>query len=277
MEKFRMSARLKLAGAAVALAVALAVAPAVETLGSVVSAAGKAATKRAVGAAERQGVRRAATGKARQVPLTPAEISALRNQHLKLDRQTLDLIEKRYGGYIPAERLQQVKGRPSTFLDKKNYQACLQKACPEIPKHERSTFVGHYDPRSDRIHIDRNQELLPRIVAHERLHQLSHPRFKERFNREFDEGTTDYFSANVRGDLHIPEVAVGYQSRETIEMLSSRVGEQTIARAYFRGEIRQLEKAVDQELGRGAMSAIARYVEKEDFHAAQQIIKRGVW
>ena len=57
----------------------------------------------------------------------------------------------------------------------------------------------------------------------------------------------------------------------------SCVGEQTIARAYFRGEIRQLEKAVDRELGPGAMSTIAGYVEKENFPAAQQIIKRGVW
>ncbi len=272
-----MSARLKPASIAIVLAMVLVVAPAAEAFGSVVSQVGKAATKRAVGTAERQGARRAATGQAIKAPPVSAEMAALRKQHLKLDRQTLDLIEKRYGHYIPAERLQQVKSRPNAFLDKKNYQACLQKACPEIPKDERSTYVGHYDPQRDKIYADRNQVLLPRIVAHERLHQLSHPRFKDRFKREFDEGTTDYFSANVRGDLHIPEIAVGYpQSRETIGLLSSRVGEQTIARAYFRGDIRQLEKAVDQELGPGAMSAIARYVEKEDFHAAQQIIKRGV-
>jgi hypothetical protein len=58
-------------------------------------------------------------------------------------------------------------------------------------------------------------------------------------------------------------------------MLEARIGEQQLARAYFRGETDTLRRGIDRQLGSGTFNALTRALQHGDYHRAEALLKYG--
>jgi hypothetical protein len=202
------------------------------------------------------------------------EARALSRVLADLDRSTLAQIERRFGKNLSAEQLRSARQAPTQFLPHDRYQRRLREVYPGLSAAERQQVVGD---TTRRPHVDRNQVLLPRTVAHERVHQLRDPRFRAQVGRGLDEGTTEYLATKVSGDLGIRNLPQGYPAeRRVVQMLSARVGDEQIAKAYFKGEVEALRRSVDGQLGTGAFDKVAKLTAEARFAEAEEILKRGV-
>lgn len=203
------------------------------------------------------------------------ERNALVQQLKQLDQSMLIRLEARYGQQIPAEAIARARVSSTRFLEERAYQGHLKSTYPDISREEIRSVVGDTHTRSLRITVKSNQAALPRVVAHERAHQLSHPAFRRRLGADLDEGATDYMAARVSNEMHVPELAVGYPAERGLAgMLAARVGEAPLARAYFRGEFDQLARALDDDLGPGTFAALERHLQRRELDAARKLLMR---
>lgn len=227
--------------------------------------------KRIVGRQAASSALKAAPGKG---VLTQAEKQALQKELLELDRNTIVRIESKYGQYIDPARLGAAKNCRSCFLDKRQYDKHLKRAYPELSAEERAGIVGDYLKRP---YVNHNKIDVPSTLAHERLHQMSSNGRGAPFGGRFGEGITEQFAGRVYGDLGIRGAPAAYSAeRRVIQMIEARVGEAPVARAYFRGETKQLQQALDNQLGKGAFNGIVQNIERGHMDIAEQILKRGL-
>lgn len=119
--------------------------------------------------------------------------------------------------------------------------------------------------------------VLSRTVAHERLHQLGDPRFRGTLGSRLDEGATEHLASRISGDLAIRDLPRAYPAEgRIVQMLEAGVGDQALARAYFRGEMEPLRRAVDRQLGRGALDTISKLTEQGRFQEAEKVLTQGL-
>lgn len=200
------------------------------------------------------------------------ERAALGRELRHLDEATLARIERRFGAHLAPERLRQAQATPSQFLAHGPYQGQLRRAYPELSAGERQGVLGNY--RDGRTYLDRNQVRLPRVTAHERLHQLADPRFRAQAGSRLDEGVTEHFAGRIYGDLGLRELPRIYpQEGRVVQQLRARVGEPLLARAYFRGELTPLRHALDGQLGRGRFDDLVGALARGDYRRAEALLK----
>lgn len=211
--------------------------------------------------------------KNRQLEKCDSQEQVTLQRHLrKLDRATLDEIERKFGQYIPQGRVERLRQEPARFLNHEDYNRHLRDSSVESSETKR--VLGDVNGR---VYVDREHILVPRTLAHERLHQVSDKLYGGMLGREMDEGTTEHFASKLRGDLHLVNTGRCYpEQRKLVEMLSSRVGDDTIARAYFQGNWTRFQNEVDGQLGDGALAEISGLVKQSKFKDAEEIIKKGV-
>lgn len=236
-------------------------------LGGVFSAVAKSAANKTLA----RGAEHAAVDRASADAMRAAAEAAMRQQMEGLDRKTLDTIAKRYGAYVNRERLASARGCPSCFLDAKAYDRALARVDPKLSPEERQAVVGFY---LDKTVVNMDRRHLTRTVAHERLHQLASPAFRQHGGAALDEGATEYFAARIYPGMGLPEHAPAYpEAFRLFEQLGARFGEERLAKAYFGGRVTELARMVDAELGRGAFASIARAAEANRFDEAMQIVR----
>jgi len=254
-------------GAALAIAATVAAFSPAAVLGGVFSTLAKSAANKTLA----RDVERAAVGRAAADAARASAGAAMRRQLEGLDRKTLDTIAKRYGIYMDRQRLARAQGCRSCFLPDEAFDRALARANPELSAAERRQIVGYYQ---DQTVVNMNSRHLTRTVAHERLHQLASPAFRQRGGAVLDEGATEYFAARIYPGMGLPEYGPAYpESFRLFERLSARFGEERLAKAYFSGRVDELARAVDGELGRGAFASIARAAEAHRFDEAMQIVR----
>ena len=206
--------------------------------------------------------------------LTQAEKQALQRELLELDRRTLARIETKYGQYIDPARLSAAKNCKSCFLDKRQYDEHLKRAYPELSAKERTGIVGDYLKRP---YVNHNRTDVPSTLAHERLHQLSSNGRGAPFGGRFGEGITEHFANRIYGNLGIRGIPPAYPAeRRVIQMIEARVGEGPIAQAYFRGDTRSMQQALDRQLGPGAFDTVIRYTERGRTDLAERVLRHGL-
>lgn len=215
-------------------------------------------------------VPRASTGVAKEA----SERAALQKQLRALDDHARARLERRYGADIASSRLREARTTGTRFLDHGEYQRQLRRNYPEMPAGQRRYVVGNYV--NSKTYVDRNQVTLPRTTAHERVHQYANPRYRSEAGSRLDEGTTEYFASRAYGDLRLRDMPVAYpRERRLVEMMSARVGDRPLARAYYRGATAPLRKQLDGQLGAGAFDDVARAAERADYGTAERILKYG--
>jgi len=216
-------------------------------------------------------------GKAQAGTLSKAEAAALRRELMKLDKDTLDRIARVYGKYIPENSMRAARSVSTRFYSHDAYQAHLKKMYPDMTAAQRKDVTGNTEMLT---YVDKNQPLLPRVVAHERLHQLSEfVDTKRKVGMNLHEGMTEFLARRVYGDMSIKGLPIPYPRKtEVVEVLAARVGKERIAKAYFRGgkSFQVLKEDFDEQLGRGAFDAFVEAMKKERYGDAIKIIKRGV-
>jgi len=230
--------------------------------------------------------RRAASGALKKIkPVTPpvikesltvAERAKYAEILAKLDRDVLARIESRFGEFIGTKRMDAARGTPTAFLDQKAYQQSLRKEYPDLSNEEIESIIGHYSLETKRLYVNQNTIVVPNVAAHERLHQLSSPRFEKLLGRDMNEGATGYFSRQVYGDLALVETrSLNYpEFRRLIDLMGSRVGDKAIAKAYFQGDFRLLSEGLDRQLGEGAFSELSGLMRRGEYKSAESILIR---
>lgn len=238
---------------------------------------GKSISKKSAAQAAQHAASRKAAAVNSAHALTTAEKLALQNTLKKLDRDALIAIERKFGSYISPERLKLAQHMPVVFKNKAEYQQFLKNVLSQRPKSERVRIRGHYDRRGNKIYVDQNNPLLPKVVAHERMHQLGSPGFHGLLSNNMEEGMTEYFARKIYGDMAIKGLPRIYPKEvRIIEMLNSRIGTHRLSQAYFQGEIGLLQRSIDGRLGRGALLKISNAMKSRDYLLAERIIRGGL-
>ena len=241
---------------------------------------GKAATTRLFKSPVAKSVQRPASRamgnvnapKAVRTPSVSSERAAHNRILRQLDNGARRKIEHRYGGYIAPDRLRAGRRTDTDFLDHGNYQRQLQRSYPGINPEQRRRVLGNY--LDDQVYVDRNQVRVPRVTAHERLHQYSSPQFQEQAGSRLDEGLTEHFASRIYRGMHLNDLPPIYpQERRIAQMLEARTGEETMARAFFRGDTQALRQSIDAQVGRGAFDDVVRALEKRDYTQANHILR----
>ena len=198
----------------------------------------------------------------------------LLERHLnEMDKTVVSRIERNSSSNISKARLERARKEPIRFLHHPEYKEHLRDM--HIEPKENTQLVG--DNSDGKISVDRDEKGTMRTVAHERLHQLSDPLYRNMFGKGIDEGTTECMSKRVAGDVHLVNEGKSYhQETRLVEMLAARVGSRPIETAYFRGDWGCLRACVNRELGEGAMAEIVKLTNQEKYQEAEDIIKKGL-
>lgn len=204
--------------------------------------------------------------------LTAAEEAALRRVLADLDRKTLSRIEAQFERYIPAGNLTTVRNKPTEFLDHRAFQQRLRQL-GNGTKDNPEAITGVTCLRNRSAQVDHNQVLVPRVVAHEKIHQLAHPRYRNSVGEAMDEGTTEYLAGKIHGEPGIKDMAVGYpEERDIIGRMAARVGDERLAQAYFQGRPELLREPLDAQLGPGAFDDFVGAMRGRRYEAARRIL-----
>lgn len=222
-------------------------------------------------AAERSAARAAATRSA-PAAKSAAERAALQALWRQLDQKTLNSITKRYGQYIEPRRLEQALKSDATIMGRDAFDAYLKKVAPKLSEAERKEILGVY--LDHKVTLDGQQVDVPLTVAHERLHQLANPRFRQALGDKLDEGVTELMARQIYRDLSLADAPKVYPDNVKIaNMLRARVGEERLARAYLEGDIGPLRHIVDADLGRGRFDQFARAGREGNLDLAMQLLR----
>jgi hypothetical protein len=255
---------------AVLLAVALAGVPSVAESGAL----GKSLAKTVAGRLAKAPAKNPLKGDAAAKAAAERERAALARELRRLDVETIEGIERRYGTHIAPQRLNQARATPGRLLNHEDYQQQLRRAYPELPASRRENVLGNYV--EGRVYVDRNQVRVPQVTAHERLHQLADPRFRQEAGNRLEEGVTQHFAGRIYGDLGLKDLPRIYPDEgRVVQMLEARVGEQQLVQAYFRGETDALRRGLDRQLGSGSFDDMVRALQHGDFRRAEALLKYG--
>jgi hypothetical protein len=110
-------------------------------------------------------------------------------------------------------------------------------------------------------------------IIHEGLHTYADPAFGPETGNELNEGVAEYFTRQILSDLNIPPAKNTYEAQlAEVNRIVPVIGEETLRNAYFKGEIDNFEKKVNQELGPCAFTEWLFAVQTRS-DKAQQIIE----
>ena len=241
-------------------------------------------------AAERAVLKRISGG----ATLSATERATLSQMWKKLDAGTISRIHRRFGKHLVDVRLIEASRKPAAIMDRAAFDKHLRSMMPDKTPEERAKVLGYYFDR--RVTVNGNQTDLPLTVAHERLHQLSDPRFKDLFGSRLNEGVTENFSREIHHDMRIatrvpfrdevPESYMREMTRKTgvapevyseeqnlANMLVARVGEEPVAKAYFKGDLGAMREALDSAKGKGAYGRFVEALLDDNFAAAARVLR----
>lgn len=200
-----------------------------------------------------------------------AERAAMLRSHQALDRTLLARIESRYGTWIDARRLDEARRRPGRILEPDEYMAHLRRSFPQARPQELQGILGDYT--KGRISVNRASQTVPLTLAHERLHQLSHPAFARGAGGRIDEGVTEILARRISPDPALRDLGKVYPREQGIaHRLFARAGDDVMGRAYFGGDLAGLRRSIDRDLGPGAFDRAVRAMQSGQSDRAARIL-----
>jgi len=225
----------------------------------------------AAGAVERNIAKRLAT-RGGAVALTAAERAALQKLWLQADRDALKRIEVQFGAYLDKNRLAQAGKTPAIIAERDAFDQALRRAEPKMSEEKRKAILGYYF--DEKLYVNGHHPEMLTTLAHERIHQLSHPRFQQALGSEVNEGFTESFARRVHPVIPVRDAPKVYTAEQRIsQMLHARVPEKDLANAYFGGDISRLRRYVDADLGGGTFDNFAAAARRGDLARAEAILQ----
>lgn len=219
------------------------------------------------GAAEAAAARRAAK-QASGASKAAAERAAFRRVVVEMDENIVTGINKRFGPHL----LETTKDLPPPkILTREQFDLHLQRRYPDMTPERRQALLGYTSDGKVVVNMNHQEGVL--TLAHERLHQFSHPRFHEQVGRGVNEGVTERFAKMVAGDPHLIDLPPVYTAEVRVaDALLARVGPDRLSQAYFKGEVSQLRAFLDSDLGPGTFNRFSRAAQRNDLDGALQVL-----
>jgi hypothetical protein len=217
------------------------------------------------GAVEAAAARRAAQ-QARSAAAVAAERAAYQRILRDVDANVIRRIEQRFSRHV---RPDAVRGLPPpTYLDRDAFDRALMQRYPQLSAEQRKAILGYATP-DGKITINVNQPEAVLTLAHERMHQLAHPRFRETFGGGIDEGASERFARLVANDMRLADLPPVYPSElRVVDALGARVGFDRLSRAYFQGDVGQITRVLELDLGQAGAARFTRAAQRHDLDDA---------
>lgn len=237
--------------AVLAMAALLAGSPSAGSAGPVSNAAQSAAARSAAAQS------RAA---AEQAAVRAAQRAAWQRVYREGDEAALQAIHRRFGAQMPsAQRLVP----PARLLTPEEFDRSLARRAPHLSAEERSRILGYQV--DGQLYVNVRQQEFFLTLTHERLHQLAHPRFRQTFGNDINEGVTERFARMSVGDMNLKDLPAVYTAEMRLaDMLIARVGPERIARAYFQGDPSAVQSVLRDQLGDRGLRQFAAAVQRAD-------------
>ena len=187
-----------------------------------------------------------------------------------LDRRIIEHIEARFGHYIPQEKMAEAKKLKINFLSAQEYAEHLRSLGIDQPQ----KILGDYT--AEEIHINYEDRHVPRTVVHERLHYLADEGFAKLCGSQLHEGFTERLAREVSPDLHIQGEGQAYgQAQRVVDLLWARAGPDALAKAYFRGDTRELSLRLEAQLGPNALERVLQEARMGNLEDAERLLGGG--
>lgn len=111
------------------------------------------------------------------------------------------------------------------------------------------------------------------VLVHEGVHAYASPAFSSRLRNYVNEGTTEYFTRQILDGINMPLVT-GYEDElADVEKLVAITGEEVLRRAFFLGEMAQLDAAVARRLGPCALDEWALSLQMGSPARAEEVLQ----
>ena len=203
--------------------------------------------------AEAAAARRAA-GQAKSAAVVAAERAAWQKIAREADASAVQNIQRRFGDYLP--RSGQVLP-PARVLTREEFDLHLQRHFPDMTAERRKAILGYH--KGGAVVVNMNDQQFILTLAHERLHQLAHPRFRETFGHGLNEGVTERLAKMTARDLHLIDLPPVYTLEQSLaETLGARAGFDRVQRAYSRARSASFEISSMPTLAPARSSASSR-------------------
>jgi type VI secretion system secreted protein VgrG len=120
------------------------------------------------------------------------------------------------------------------------------------------------------VHKDRGN---PATMVHEGIHKYSDDALIKQ-SQPLNEGVTEYFTRYVAKKEGIAKTRANYEPNyKTTSALATLVGENSLCKAYFDGDIDQLKKAVDAKQGAGTWDKFVKLTKDKKWKEASALLK----
>ena len=106
------------------------------------------------------------------------------------------------------------------------------------------------------VHQDRGE---PGTTVHESLHLFSHDDFRDQLGFNANEGATEYFCKKLCREIGLKRGNFYPNQFGAVEKLVGVVGEDTLAAAYFKGDIAKLRTEFDAKAGTGILHSVREF------------------
>jgi hypothetical protein len=130
------------------------------------------------------------------------------------------------------------------------------------------------DSQRGMIHLNKERSNLG-TQLHEALHFFSSDRWKDKMGYVVNEGVTEFFTRAMGPEVGVErDINSFLQEFTSATHLVTAAGEQTVASAYFDGDIAGLERSIDARKpdGKGTWRQWLRHLDDRDFKAANALL-----
>ena len=204
----------------------------------------------------------------------------------KYDCEAVDRVAKEFDGLLSAEKLEKMRGLPSEFKSREEFELAYLERNRVRPK---SGVDGFTDPLKDtgkieasdkaaQIRIDKPEYIIEQTVQHERLHQTSNPEAEKSIGRKGMEGVTQALTDRlIHGEKPVPHLynadlnEVHYYKKET-EMakdLIAETGPKAVEKLYVQNDASELKKVLGGDAQYEARMEQFKKLDEEDLRNNQ--------
>lgn len=169
---------------------------------------------------------------------------------METDRAAVEQLAEKYKELVPPERVEAIRQQDSIFTsDRELFDSVCEYETGETPE-PGSKVLGYSLGVGESPRIATDYLEVPRVIYHERLHQLSTPGIETELGRRLDEGITEDLAIENLGAEPLEGDWGTYPvERRTAHELRTLCGDAAVESAYFQGDTQALRACLDRELG----------------------------
>jgi hypothetical protein len=169
----------------------------------------------------------------------PGTRQAAKNMKLPPDKAD-ELIQGKYGKYVDPEKQGLASKNTVALGDEDFRKAYLDGGTGNV-----DNIDGFYDPNTGKLYVNADGAQPDASLLHESLHGYSSDAWRESVPDGFNEGVTEYLTGSNAKELGLDHYSAYPSSTWQAERVARVVGDDTLAEAYFTGNMDSLKAAYE--------------------------------